>query len=349
MGCLKLSFREIEERQIFLSVWRRGAPKKIDHRNFLPLGEKNAGKENCDNYYPFGLTFNSYSRENSTPNKFKFQGQEHIDDLGLGWDSFKWRNHQPDIGRFFNVDPLAEKYLYNSPYAFSENKVVAHVELEGLEAESIKKLQRETSAPSYSSTVQRSGQNINVTTFNQSNDVYHSTQITLPSSTTQSKVTDRSAVTIGEIATSSNESSVRVSSVARDSKDQARAMFTNLEGNGPGQGIGAQRELYSGKPGTQVIDTYIKGKGMQGIASQFGGTVTDNQVKGMMESKINDLGVSNVTRHASNDPNINVIDIAPSSVGNTKGFVDAAKNHPNVGKFIPYPKDPGHHLEIKQN
>lgn len=55
--------------------------------------------------------------------------------MGLNWDSFKWRNHQPDIGRFFNVDPLAEKYLYNSPYAFSENKVVAHVEIEGLEAE----------------------------------------------------------------------------------------------------------------------------------------------------------------------------------------------------------------------
>jgi RHS repeat-associated protein len=87
-----------------------------------------------DDYYPFGLTYNSYSRENSTPNKFKFQGQEHIDDLNLGWDSFKWRNHQPDIGRFFNVDPLAESFYYNSPYAFSENKVTNHIELEGLEA-----------------------------------------------------------------------------------------------------------------------------------------------------------------------------------------------------------------------
>jgi RHS repeat-associated protein len=85
-------------------------------------------------YYPFGLTFNSHQRENSVANKFKFQGQELIDDLNLGWDSFKWRNHQPDIGRFFNVDPLAEKYVYNSVYAFSENKVVAHREIEGLEA-----------------------------------------------------------------------------------------------------------------------------------------------------------------------------------------------------------------------
>ncbi|MBT1699249.1 hypothetical protein KK083_20295 [Fulvivirgaceae bacterium PWU4] len=86
-----------------------------------------------DDYYPFGLTFNSYGRENSVPNRWKFQSQEHIDDLSLGWDSFKWRNHMPDIGRFFNIDPLASKYVYNSPYAFSENQVIAHVELEGLE------------------------------------------------------------------------------------------------------------------------------------------------------------------------------------------------------------------------
>lgn len=86
-----------------------------------------------EDYYPFGLTFNSYHRENSTPNKWKFQGQEHVDDLGLNWDSFKWRNHQPDIGRFFNIDPLSDKYYYNSPYAFSENRVINGVELEGME------------------------------------------------------------------------------------------------------------------------------------------------------------------------------------------------------------------------
>ena len=87
-----------------------------------------------DDYYPFGLKFNSFSREGSVPNTLKlFQDQEHIDDLGLNWDSFKWRNYQPEIGRFFNVDPLAEKYVYNSPYAFAENKVITFRELEGLE------------------------------------------------------------------------------------------------------------------------------------------------------------------------------------------------------------------------
>lgn len=114
-----------------------------------------------DEYYPFGLTFNSYQRENSVPNDIKFQGQEHIDALGLNWDSFKWRNHQPDIGRFFNVDPLAEKYYYNSPYAFSENKVVAHRELEGLEAESIIKQEIKKVESAYNNFTDKIGKAIN--------------------------------------------------------------------------------------------------------------------------------------------------------------------------------------------
>ncbi len=71
----------------------------------------------------------------SKPNKYNtFQGQERTEDFDLSWYQFKWRNHDPAIGRFFNVDPLSEKFYYNSTYAFSENKVTNHIELEGLEA-----------------------------------------------------------------------------------------------------------------------------------------------------------------------------------------------------------------------
>ncbi|MCP4456948.1 MAG: hypothetical protein GY816_02810, partial [Cytophagales bacterium] len=79
------------------------------------------------------LSFNSFTRSYSEKVRYKFQEQEH--DEETGWIAFKWRNHDPAIGRFFNVDPLAEKYYYNSPYAFSENKVVVHRELEGLESQ----------------------------------------------------------------------------------------------------------------------------------------------------------------------------------------------------------------------
>ena len=41
--------------------------------------------------------------------------------------------HDPRVGRFFAVDPLTKKYPWNSPYAFSENRVIDGVELEGLD------------------------------------------------------------------------------------------------------------------------------------------------------------------------------------------------------------------------
>jgi RHS repeat-associated protein len=88
-------------------------------------------------YYPFGLVMSGISSKAAglIQNKEKtFQGQRFDDDLGLNWVQFKWRNHDPQIGRFIEIDPLSEKYVYNSTYAFSENKVTGHVELEGLEA-----------------------------------------------------------------------------------------------------------------------------------------------------------------------------------------------------------------------
>jgi RHS repeat-associated protein len=88
-------------------------------------------------YYPFGLTMAGISSKaaGKMQNKDKtFQSQKFDDDLGLNWVQFKWRNHDPQIGRFIEIDPLSEKYVYNSTYAFSENKVVRHVELEGLES-----------------------------------------------------------------------------------------------------------------------------------------------------------------------------------------------------------------------
>ncbi|WP_317173655.1 RHS repeat-associated core domain-containing protein, partial [Flavobacterium sp. ANB] len=85
------------------------------------------------NYYPFGLKHKGYNDYVATNNKYKYQGQERQDELGLNWDSFKWRNYDPAIGRFMCIDPLAQKYTYNSTYAFQENKMGLGRELEGLE------------------------------------------------------------------------------------------------------------------------------------------------------------------------------------------------------------------------
>jgi RHS repeat-associated protein len=67
--------------------------------------------------------------------RYSFQGQEKDDEVKGEGNSlnYKYRMHDPRLGRFFAVDPLTAKYPWNSPYAFSENRVIDAVELEGLE------------------------------------------------------------------------------------------------------------------------------------------------------------------------------------------------------------------------
>jgi RHS repeat-associated protein len=68
--------------------------------------------------------------------RYGFQGQEKDDELKGEGNSlnYTFRMHDPRVGRFFATDPLEAKYSWNSPYAFSENRVIDSRELEGLEA-----------------------------------------------------------------------------------------------------------------------------------------------------------------------------------------------------------------------
>ena len=67
--------------------------------------------------------------------RYGFQGEEVDDEVKGEGNSvnYKYRMHDPRVGRFFAVDPLTDLYPHNSPYAFSENRVIDGVELEGLE------------------------------------------------------------------------------------------------------------------------------------------------------------------------------------------------------------------------
>ncbi|MDQ1856569.1 RHS repeat domain-containing protein, partial [Chryseobacterium sp. WLY505] len=104
----------------------------------LSYAKNGAGTEIIEesNYYPFGLKHEGYNILTGNPAyNYKYQGQELQE---TGWYSFKWRNYMSDVGRFFNIDPLSEKYAYQSHYNFSENRVIDARELEGLEAVLVK-------------------------------------------------------------------------------------------------------------------------------------------------------------------------------------------------------------------
>ena len=98
-------------------------------------------KEN--NYYPFGMEHNGYNNLVSSAPSYKYGFQEQEKQEETGWSSFKWRNYDPTIGRFFNIDPLSEKYNTWTPYSFSGNRVIDARELEGLEPNLIYKTHQE--------------------------------------------------------------------------------------------------------------------------------------------------------------------------------------------------------------
>jgi len=74
--------------------------------------------------------------ENTGDYRYGFQGQELDNEIKGEGNSlnYKFRMHDPRVGRFFATDPLDYKFPWNSPYAFSENKLIHAIELEGLEA-----------------------------------------------------------------------------------------------------------------------------------------------------------------------------------------------------------------------
>jgi CRISPR/Cas system-associated endonuclease/helicase Cas3 len=71
--------------------------------------------------------------------RYGFQNQEKDNEIKGEGNSlnYTFRMHDSRVGRFFAVDPLTKKYPHNSPYTFSENRVIDGLELEGLEFYSV--------------------------------------------------------------------------------------------------------------------------------------------------------------------------------------------------------------------
>jgi RHS repeat-associated protein len=84
-----------------------------------------------EDYYPFGLTFNSYRSESSVPNQFQYNGKEMQNELDLGLLDYGARMYNSELGRWSSVDYMSEKYNSHSPYAYALNNPAALVDLDG--------------------------------------------------------------------------------------------------------------------------------------------------------------------------------------------------------------------------
>ena len=84
--------------------------------------------EQVNHYYPYGSAFYG---ETSTDHRFKYCGKELDRMHGLNWYDSSARFYDHVLGRFHQMDPLAEKYYAWSPYAYCMGNPVNSLDPDG--------------------------------------------------------------------------------------------------------------------------------------------------------------------------------------------------------------------------
>jgi len=99
-----------------------------DHQgnNRVVINSSGAVQE-TNHYYPFGGVFDSSGKVQP----YKYNGKELDTKKGLNWYDYGARHYDAALGRWFVVDPLAEKYYSTSVYGYCLNNPVKYIDADG--------------------------------------------------------------------------------------------------------------------------------------------------------------------------------------------------------------------------
>lgn len=100
---------------------------------FLKLGQAGNPVVQVNHYYPYGnlIADISWQEENSDTNIYLYNGKEFHRSLNLGWLDYGARWYDPQVGRWWVVDPLAEKGRSWSMYNYVFDNPVIHIDPDG--------------------------------------------------------------------------------------------------------------------------------------------------------------------------------------------------------------------------
>jgi RHS repeat-associated protein len=84
-----------------------------------------------NHYYPYGLTLTT-SAASVTEQPYKYNGKELEKSFGLEMYDFGARMQDPQLGRWFGVDPLAEKAPGWTPYRYGFNNPIRYTDPTGM-------------------------------------------------------------------------------------------------------------------------------------------------------------------------------------------------------------------------
>ena len=102
--------------------------KDVEFDN-LQITQKPSYLVETNDYYPYGLLLPLGSATDLTPQNYKYNGKELQRDLQWNVEDYGARHYDPVIGRWLQVDPLAEKYRRWTPYNYGVDNPIRFIEM----------------------------------------------------------------------------------------------------------------------------------------------------------------------------------------------------------------------------